>query len=95
MTKPHRIKVKRQKGWRLPEDAVFVGRPTKWGNPYRLGKEADSREEVVAMYRAMLASLPPAELSALLTPLKGRNLACWCPEDGPCHADVLLELANG
>jgi len=95
MTKPRRIKVKRQKGWRLPDGAVFVGRPTKWGNPYRLGKEAGSREEVVAMYRAMLASQPPDELFALLAPLKGRDLACWCPEDGPCHADVLLELANG
>ena len=94
MTKPNRIKVKRQKGWRLPEGAVFVGRPTKWGNPYRLGKEADSREEVVAMYRKMLANLPPEELSALLAPLKGRDLACWCPQDEPCHADVLLELAN-
>lgn len=94
MTKPNRIKVKRQKGWRLPEGAVFVGRPSKWGNPYRLGKEADSREEVVVMYREMLGKLPPDDLEALLAPLKGRDLACWCPQDEPCHADVLLELAN-
>ena len=94
MTKPKRIKVKRQKGWRLPEGAVFVGRPSRWGNPYRLGKEADSRERVVEMYREMLDRLPPEELRALLEPLKGRDLACWCPEDAPCHADVLLELAN-
>lgn len=94
MTKPRRIKVKRQKGWRLPEGAVFVGRPSKWGNPYRLGKEADSREEVVALYREMLGKLPTEDLEALLAPLKGRDLACWCPRDAPCHADVLLELAN-
>lgn len=94
MTKPKRIKVKRQKGWRLPEGTVFVGRPSRWGNPYRLGKEADSRERVVEMYREMLDRLPPEELSALLEPLKGRDLACWCPEDAPCHADVLLNRAN-
>ncbi|MGI9414568.1 MAG: DUF4326 domain-containing protein [Hyphomicrobiales bacterium] len=94
MAKPRRIQVKRRKGWRLPEGAVYVGRPTRWGNPYRLGKEAESREQVVDMYREMLDTLPPDELSALLEPLKGRDLACWCPEGAPCHGDVLLTLAN-
>ena len=74
-----------------PWDANSLNQaPSVWS----LGKEADSREEVVAMYREMLGKLPPEDLEALLAPLKRRDLACWCPQDEPCHADVLLELAN-
>ncbi len=91
---PKRIQVKRQKGWRKPDDAVYVGRPTKWGNPYRVGKEASTRDEVVTMHADWFATLSADEQSALLDPLRGKDLACWCPLDGACHADTLLRLAN-
>jgi hypothetical protein len=91
---PQRIQVRRIKGWRLPDGAVYVGRPTRWGNPFRLGHDGATRAEVVDLFRAHFESLPQAEREALLAPLRGRPLACWCPLDGPCHADVLLEFAN-
>lgn len=69
---------------------VYVGRPTKWGNPFIIGRDG-TREEVVAMYRERLLLTPP--LLESLHELTGKNLSCWCaPEQ--CHADVLLELAN-
>jgi Domain of unknown function (DUF4326) len=75
----------------MPPNTVYVGRPTKWGNPYAL--PAYSRRLAIDLYRNWLdglvnrAALRPKEL-------KGKNLACWCPLDQPCHADILLELAN-
>jgi hypothetical protein len=68
-------------------NAIYVGRPTKWGNPFVIGKDG-TREEVVAKYEAWLptSGLDPAEL-------RGWDLVCWCAPE-PCHADVLLRLAN-
>ena len=68
-------------------NAVYVGRPTKWGNPYRIGKDG-TREQIIAKYRAWL---PMSGLD--VRELKGKCLVCWC-YPLPCHADVLLELAN-
>lgn len=86
---PRRIQRRRVKGWRMPPGAVYVGRGSKWGNPYRIGTcfiaDAQSATE------AFRANLP---LSMALSELRGKDLACWCPLDAPCHADVLLELAN-
>lgn len=92
---PKRIQRKRTKGWRMPEDAVYVGRPTKWGNPFRLGTY-NSLGEIVRQYREWLdVSLPGQEIKeAAKTELRGRDLLCWCPLNRPCHADVLLEIAN-
>lgn len=56
----------------------------------------ETREQSVAMYRLMMLFLT-SELSDEpidLSPLRGKDLCCWCPLDRPCHADVLLELAN-
>lgn len=153
---PQRIQRKRTKGWRTPlcscgcgKPARYVGRPTKWGNPFRLGTtyglarvpaveydkpweyegriSADGTQhnyhhsdgritfctvrymtaaEVVECYRAwMTGGGWPVGWAPLATwnysDLRGHDLACWCPledSDGrrvPCHADVLLELANG
>ena len=93
---PIRIQRQRTKGWKMPANTVYVGRPTKWGNPYA-AKVWGSVERAVGQYRKML-SWPEVEgsqeLRALLPELRGKNLACWCPLDQPCHADVLLELAN-
>jgi hypothetical protein len=75
----------------MPKGAVYVGRPTKWGNPYAAGDWSDP----VAKYRAM-ATAPGMQstMKQLLAAIRGKDLACWCPLDQPCHADVLLELAN-
>lgn len=88
---PHRVQVRRKKGFRLPPDAVYVGRPTKWGNPFRPGPKL-SPAQAVAKYRAYLRGR--AELMMALPELRGKDLACWCKPDMPCHADILLELAN-
>jgi hypothetical protein len=74
-----------------PNDAVYVGRPTKWGNPFEIGKHG-TREEVVAKYKSYILEKPRPWLDP--KELKGKHLVCWCAPLS-CHADVLLELANG
>ena len=97
---PQRVQRKRVKGWRMPLNCTYVGRPTAWGNPF--GTRATdlitvgTAEQAVEDYRNMILREskvmggPPNYLRAL----RGRNLACWCSLSAPCHADVLLELAN-
>jgi hypothetical protein len=93
MRKPRRLKLSRQKGARLPKGAVVVARPTKWGNPYR--PEKMTRAEAVANYRRdLLAGKLKVSVEDARRELAGRDLACWCSLDGPCHADVLIEIAN-
>jgi hypothetical protein len=75
----------------VPEGAVYIGRPSKWGNPFVIGKHG-TRAEVVARYRAYL--LGNRELMAALPELRGKDLVCWCAPCA-CHGDVLLEFANG
>jgi hypothetical protein len=70
--------------------AVYVGRPSKWGNPFVIGVHGD-RAKVIELYERRL--LGDQALLADLPELRGRNLACWCAPS-PCHADVLLRLAN-
>lgn len=87
---PKRIQRKRTKGWRMPEGAVYVGRPTKWGNPSRCEGIA-----AVMVYEYYLCATPRGHgLLSQLNELAGKDLVCWCPLDKPCHADVLLRLAN-
>ena len=91
---PRRVQVQRSKGWRKPAGTVVVARPSRWGNPFRVGVDGD-RRECVGRYRAALlgGSLPytPADVRRQLA---GHHLACWCPPGEPCHADVLLAVAN-
>ena len=89
---PQRIQRRRTKGWRMPEGAVYVGRGTKWGNPIRV-EEGVTAQDAVNMYAFGIdyAGSP----SAIRDELAGKDLACWCKLGAPCHADVLLELANG
>lgn len=69
---------------------VYIGRPSKWGNPYEIGKDGD-RETVIALYRSWVKNQP--ELMEALPELKGKILGCWCkPKD--CHGDILAEMAN-
>jgi hypothetical protein len=93
MPTPHRLQLSRRRGSRLAEDAIVVARPTKWGNPYKPGKL--TRAEAVAKYRRdLLAGKLNVSIEDAQRELKGRNLACWCSLDGPCHAEVLIEFAN-
>lgn len=114
---PKRVQMSRQHPWRADNpDAVIVARPSKWGNPYRVGealtlfvgKDRVQRMEwidpatAVALYRLLWLSnwniadaRIPRSAPGDLAELAGRDLCCWCPLDQPCHADVLLELANG
>lgn len=120
---PRRIQRQRTKGWRMPPNTVYVGRPTTWGNPWTAdaywdagysGDAAVARKACVEMFRAWLTRtcsswsghVPnleqhyPGDAPGMVrlppdpSVLRGKNLACWCPLDQPCHADVLLELAN-
>jgi hypothetical protein len=98
MEKPKRIQRKRTKGWKMPPNTVYVGRPTKWGNPYfSFGHlTAEDRERYTHSYRRWIqANQRSTERFKLpLSELRGKDLACWCPLDQPCHANVLLEIAN-
>ena len=93
--RPKRVQLSRRKGWRKPEAAVVVSRPSRWGNPYAIGADR-SRAEAVGLYRRDLLSgdLAGVTVADVRRELAGRDLACWCPLSGPCHADVLLEVAN-
>lgn len=87
-----RVRLQRSKGWRKPADAVVVARPSPWGNPWPIGPEL-TRAQAVARYRDWIMG-EPERIAQARAELAGRDLCCWCPLDGPCHADVLLELAN-
>jgi hypothetical protein len=108
---PKRIQLRRIKGWRKPDGAIVVARPSKWGNPFTVkrareadyfGTDVELRAECVHQFRLFLADRyhwPHGEqirahILSHLRELRGHDLACWCPLDQPCHADVLLELAN-
>lgn len=108
---PRRIQLSRKKGWRKPENTVVVARPSKWGNPWRVGidakvetpffsepmKDAEVYVRQIEMTPALAVELYRQTVDDDLArvELAGKHLACWCPLDQPCHADVLLELANG
>lgn len=98
---PTRIQRKRVKGWTMPEDAIYVGRPTRYGNPFTVGEVNSDTGQVVTIekcleyYRFYLQrKYQGSALKEFLAPLRGKDLACWCKEGSPCHADILLELAN-
>lgn len=111
---PKRIQRKRTKGWRMPEGAVYVGRPSRWGNRFIVSSEPDRLEHYADWRRNvdLWDGWPVADAATAVEAfqhfalirlqgdpqafdeLRGKDLACWCPLDQPCHADVLLELAN-
>lgn len=107
---PIRIQRLRTKGWRMPTGAVYVGRPTKWGNPFRVGKDCvrlvgpcgltpvvpKTAHECVDLYFERLLILRARGWANELDPaqLRGKDLVCWCRIGQPCHASVLIDLAN-
>lgn len=90
--KPKRIQLSRKKGWRMPPNTVKVTRPGPWGNPFKV-QPGETNYFVVSCFRDYVRENP--EFAARIRKeLRGKNLACFCPLDRDCHADVLLEIAN-
>lgn len=80
----------------MPENTIYVGRQRgapDWGNPFVVGKDGTA-EECLEKYRQMWERTPIDSIKAMTSSLRGKDLACWCPLDAPCHADILLEIAN-
>lgn len=115
MSGPKRIQRKRTKGWRMPEGAVSVCRPSIWGNPFThhdpavaveaYGRLIGGGTQSFSMGPEALQFAKGAHPDTLhwsfagyvrehIHQLRGKDLACWCALDQPCHADVLLRLAN-
>ena len=105
---PERIQLQRRAGWRLQDasralnglPARAVTRPGIYGNPYRVGRDGTAAE-CVARFRADIetvlagpVTLHQAVARTMLRDIRGKNLACHCAPGDPCHADVLLDLAN-
>ena len=87
-SRPTRIQLRRTKGWRKPEGAIVVARPSKWGNPHRIGPGVDRRAAVDRFSRELRACLAQRDgehreeiraIAAALPELAGHDLACWCP----------------
>lgn len=92
---PRRIQLSRKKGWRMPPNTVSVARPREHGNPFRIGDFGiPDAAAAVQRYREWRDGRVVGPPVPLIDTLRGKNLACWCPLGQPCHADVLLELAN-
>jgi hypothetical protein len=78
------INIKRQK----PD--VYIGRPSKWGNPFQIGRDGD-RATVILKYEKWLRKQP--QLLSSLYELKGKTLGCYCKPHA-CHGDVLIRILN-
>jgi hypothetical protein len=77
----------------VPDGAVYVGRPSKWGNPFKIGIHG-TREQVITKYREwILASIADNPRVYDLEELREKDLVCWCHPQ-PCHGDVLIQIAN-
>jgi Domain of unknown function (DUF4326) len=90
--KPVRIQLSRKKGWRMPADTEKVDRSTGWGNPFVISSKIDA-QEAVRLFAAWIEE-HPIFVEKIKAHLVGKNLACWCKPGAPCHADVLLKIAN-
>lgn len=98
----HPLRIRRHNRFtKLPAGAVSVTRPSAWSNPYKLIEHGGeyTRVEAIAMYERDLLSgtlrdSKGREMRSRLPELRGRLLACYCPLDEQCHADVLARLAN-
>lgn len=118
---PKRIQRMRVKNWKMPPNTIYVGRPTKWGNPWTIetalntkfwlpeecaqvvvdefeawlnNDEDMSMGEHLGMWKRPEIQKQRAAILVNIKELRGKDLACWCPLDQPCHANVLLKLAN-
>jgi hypothetical protein len=87
-----RIQRKRTRGWRMPPNTVYVGRPSQWGNDFVVGKDGTA-DECITKYREYFIK-PTLQVHgmAYFEELRCKDLACFCQLDQPCHADVLIDL---
>ena len=108
--KPQRIQLSRKKGWRLPPGAVVVSRPSRWGNPWKVGGallaltgplkgetiQLDQAKAVEFFEKSGSGKSKAAQWmrAECRRLLVGKDLACWCKTGTPCHGDVLLRWAN-
>lgn len=105
---PKRIQRKRVKGWKMPANTVYVGRRTRWGNPFNWTHypiadqdQAKAKELAVFEFRQWLGGEGSGneerrrEILKHIGELRAKDLDRWCRPGESCHADVLLELANG
>lgn len=93
---PKRIQMTRAKGgWRADNpDAVIVARPSEFGNRFPMQEATQAERQRVTELFARWLITSDVRMSQARYELRGRDLACWCPLDQPCHADVLLKVAN-
>ena len=107
MEKPKRIQIKRTRGWKMPPNTVKVTRPGLWGNPFIVNPHVKpggwsgaayicvpTVEDAVECFRLFVTEVKPELAERARRELAGKHLACFCKVGSPCHADVLLELAN-
>lgn len=108
---PERIVLSRKKGWRMPPNTKKVDRSTRWGNPFNATQVAHTFYHTIPMPIVYFNAPPGLDRCIdlyiaylfgvlkhqpdFLEPLRGKDLACWCKAGAPCHADILLRLANG
>ena len=86
MTEPQVFHCKRDT---LPDGTVYVGRPSRWGNQFSIGRDG-TREEVIQKFSD---SLTDSDREEIRRDLCGKDLSCWCHPNA-CHADILLDIAN-
>lgn len=79
---------------KIPDDAVYIGRPTMWGNPYVMlvGKGPRHRDLVCDQYEEYVARNPEL-VEQIKKKLKGKDLVCFCAPRR-CHGDTILRIAN-
>lgn len=99
---PLRLKRRRSKGWRKPINAVIVDRTSRWGNPFETAEEFhDALYGVDSDDGEIICQMTPEQYKRMKHivdtghELSGKDLVCWCDPEHYCHADVLIEWANG
>lgn len=104
--KPERKQRTRKAGGGIPQGSVYVGRPSQWGNPAKVGEwfkveeqtneVKDARVAVHLFYQHCIsqAKRNRQAFAEWLYPLLGRDVCCWCALGEPCHADVLLYFVS-
>lgn len=74
-----------------PQDAVYIGRGSPWGNPFIIGEDGD-RRAVIEKFEAW-AEAQPDFMALIREELRGKDLVCFC-KPAHCHGDFYLRVAN-
>ncbi len=80
------------KYWETDPHFVYIGRGSRWGNPFRIGQDG-TREEVIEKYREYILHGDGRHLQEYVHHLRGKTCVCYCHPQ-PCHGDVLAQLAD-